>query len=584
MSAGTARAMTATPNTFQVVAGSASSSRPSLTTKLDELFNASSSEADYGSCLLDLMVGLSDAKAGSIVEQQGEAVALWARCGGAQPAELRVITSAAAVGYAHVAPALAPARAGSAGLIIVPLAPRTGQAAAAILELGAERAPFALALALERLELLSAVHRGHIAHHGRADEHAALMQRLVGAGSSAQRLQGFADGASERLGGAPLAVARVYGWRIGQLRLAKQSTVAGTSAVASAVRIAVGQRLDGKAGASGDGWLVAVARDGQRVVGALAVQRPTDAATSDLLAHRLDRLAEAAAPYFDASARASTMAERWVHLSADPKRRQYALAVAGGIALMLVCPMPDRVAAPFRLEAIEHRTVTAPYDGQLETVLVKANDSVTSGQTVLAKLATRELDLTLASNEAIRASALTERAIAQNAQKPAEARAAELKAMKAEAEIAITKFRKGLAEVKSPIDGTVVKADVQRQAGSVVSRGQVLFEISDPRALAVDILVPDEEIGRIVVGQAGVLSPAAEPGASYGFKIDRVHPASEMVGTRTVFRVRATLDGAAPSRLKTGMEGAARVHTGYAPFGWLMIRDVVNAVRRWLWI
>jgi len=51
-----------------------------------------------------------------------------------------------------------------------------------------------------------------------------------------------------------------------------------------------------------------------------------------------------------------------------------------------------------------------------------------------------------------------------------------------------------------------------------------------------------------------------------------------------VFRARAFFDGPLAPRLKTGMEGAARVNAGYAPFGWLMIRDAVNAARSWLWI
>jgi hypothetical protein len=62
-----------------------------------------------------------------------------------------------------------------------------------------------------------------------------------------------------------------------------------------------------------------------------------------------------------------------------------------------------------------------------------------------------------------------------------------------------------------------------------------------------------------------------------------------MVGTRTVFRSHAVFDGPLSPRLKTGMGGAARVHTGYAPFRWLMIRDTVNAAavgcgfyERWL--
>ncbi|MDZ4843340.1 MAG: HlyD family efflux transporter periplasmic adaptor subunit [Hyphomicrobium aestuarii] len=599
--------------------------RPTLSVKLDELASARVGDPRYGGILLDLMTGVADAKAGviaevaagdgtmgaiggeAIVASKGDTVVL-ASAGGAAVPIADTIRRAVAVGHAH----MLTSSVGIAGAIAVPLVAVPGRIAAAILELGTERAPFALALALERLELLAAVHRANAERVGGAAsiELAAIVQRLVGRGTVPSRAQAFADAARDHmngagsggLGGEPgaaFAFAAISGRRVARLTLAGQRQIANTSATAFALRsqikVAIARQLDGAVArsseaASQDGssvsgqWTVALIRDGARILGALAAPTPADPAQRDLVAHRLDRLADAASPYVDAGGRAPSLSERWSLLSADPQRRRYALLSMAATGLVLAMPLPDRVAAPFRLEAVETRTVTAPYDGQLEAVLVKANDKVTAGQTVLARLATREIDLSLSTNEANRASAMTERAIAQTAQKPAEARAAELKAQKADAEIALLTFRRSLAEVKSPIDGTVVKADVQRQAGSVVSRGQVLFEVADPRALAADILIPDEDIVRIEAGQPGILSPAAEPGAAYPFRIERVHPSSETVGTRTVFRARAVFDGPLAPRLKTGMEGAARVHTGYAPFGWLMIRDAVNAARRWLWI
>lgn len=98
-----------------------------------------------------------------------------------------------------------------------------------------------------------------------------------------------------------------------------------------------------------------------------------------------------------------------------------------------------------------------------------------------------------------------------------------------------------------PFETIVVKADVQRQAGSV-------------------------------------LSPAAEPGASYEFRIERIYPVAEAAGQRNAFRVRARFDGPVSDRLKPCMEGAARIRVGTAPLGWLMVRDMVEAVRRWLWV
>lgn len=564
--------------------------RPALSLKLESLSAMPPASPSYFGLLLDLMIGLADARAGVIVRlgQSGREPHVLATAGGAQLVDSLEASRVAAVGHAH----LLQGSGDQERWIAVPLAALEGGVEVALLDPGAERVPFALALALERLELLAAVHRANLRDGGTLPE-MAVVQRLARRGSPATRMQGFADAAIEHLGAAALVVGRVNGGRVSRVVFARRAAVAGTSAMASAVRAAIGRRLDEAASPHGaqqlagqveDAWIVSLVRDGSQTIGAIAFSPPADGESRDLLVHRADRLADAAGPWFAAGARGQTINERWAEIAADP-RRNAAMAVGLILGASLLCvPLPDRVSTPFRLEALENRTVTAPFDGQLEVVFARPNDRVSASATVLAKLATRELDMMLASHEASRASALAERAIAQQAQKPSEARAAELKVQKADAEIAITKFRKSLAEIKSPIDGTVVKADVQRQAGSVVSRGQVLFEVADPRALAVDLLVPDEDIARIAAGQTGVLSPAAEPGASYAFRVERIHPVSEQVGTRTVFRVRATLEGERPARLKTGMEGAARVHTGWAPAGWLMVRDVVNTARRWFWV
>lgn len=564
--------------------------RPALSLKLDALSAMPPADPGYFGLLLDLMIGLADARAGVIarIGRSGCEPHVMATAGGAQLVDPLEASRAATVGHAHLVQG-----SGDQGRrIAVPLAAFEGDMAVAMLDPGAERAPFALALALERLELLAAVHRANLKDGGALPE-MAVVQCLARRGAPAVRTQGFADAAMEYLGAAALAVGRVNGGRVSRVAFARHAAVAGTSAMASAVRAAIGRRLDEAAPPHGvqqlagrveDAWIVSLIHDGSRTVGAIAFTPPADAVSRDLLVRRAGRLAEVAGPWFAAGARGQTINERWAEIAADPRRKAAIVVCLIVGASLLAVPLPDRVATPFRLEALENRTVTAPFDGQLEVVHVKPNDRVAAGATVLAKLATRELDMILASHEASRASALAERAIAQQAQKPSEARAAELKVQKADAEIAITKFRKSLAEIKSPIDGTVVKADVQRQAGSVVSRGQVLFEVADPRALEVDLLVPDEDIARIAAGQTGVLSPAAEPGASYAFRVERIHPVSEQVGSRTVFRVRATLEGERPARLKTGMEGAARVHTGWAPAGWLMVRDIVYTVRRWLWV
>lgn len=607
---------TAAPTTVAVA-----SSRPSLSSSLDALGQAIGDDVSYDRQLLALMVGLADAAAGAILEAD-DAIVIRAQTADDAAVPLPdadVIHAAATKGHAHLLdrPQLGDG-AVRAPAIVVPVVARRGRSAVAILTLATAGTPFSRALALERLELLSAAHRAHMGVGGSAGGRGAgasvdvaLVAALVGAGSPKLRARAFVDQLQKHLCliGAPAAstvgLARVDGARVRLVALSGQSDMARTSTLVADLRAqitdAIGAAVDAAPapgvsgqGDNGSGPAVRerryaravtslVSSDGG-VVGAITVTGlgvGTDVARIET---ELRRVADAIGPALLASERARTFAEHRAAFATDKRRSAWLIAAGCGAMVALALPMPERAAAPFRMEALEKRTITAPFDGQLDSVSVRVNDTVKAGTTVLAKMSTRELDLTLAANEAVRASALSERATAQQALKPAEAKAADLKAERAAADIAVTRFRKSLAEVKAPIDGIVVKADVQRQAGSVLSRGQVMFEIADPRTLVADILVPDEEIVRIAVGQTGVLSPAAEPGASYEFRIERIYPVAEAAGQRNVFRVRARFDGPVSDRLKPGMEGAARIRVGTAPVGWLMVRDMVEAVRRWLWV
>lgn len=159
-----------------------------------------------------------------------------------------------------------------------------------------------------------------------------------------------------------------------------------------------------------------------------------------------------------------------------------------------------------------------------------------------------------------------------------------LAARRAEAQVGLLEYRLGLADIRAPVDGTIVAGDLRRSLGQPVTRGQVLFEIALPGPLRGEVLVLDEHVPMVAPGQRVRLSPAAEPGHVRIGTVLRVRPMAEVVQGRNVFRVITTLDGAEQDGLRPGMEGWARIET--APSSWLMwlLRDPVRWVRRQFWI
>ncbi len=258
-----------------------------------------------------------------------------------------------------------------------------------------------------------------------------------------------------------------------------------------------------------------------------------------------------------------------------------AAAVIGGLALL---PRPAEVPAPFVLQPERARSVTAPFDGILEASAAQPGDAVQAGVTPLARLNTREVELELAAARARAANDRREAAIARAAGEPAKEQIALLAARRAEAQVGLLEYRLGLADIRAPVDGTIVAGDLRRSLGQPVTRGQVLFEIALPGPLRGEVLVLDEHVPMVAPGQRVRLSPAAEPGNVRIGEVLRVRPMAEVVQGRNVFRVITTLDAEAQDGLRPGMEGWARIET--APSSWLawLLRDPVRWIRRQFWI
>jgi len=238
--------------------------------------------------------------------------------------------------------------------------------------------------------------------------------------------------------------------------------------------------------------------------------------------------------------------------------------------------------APFVLEATYQQVVPAPFDGYIKNVEVEIGDVVDGGSSVLAALDTAELRLSLAAAKAEKTGYLKQAAAAMRDGETAQAQIARADADKVQAQIELLEYQIGQASLVSQISGVVVKGHLKREIGAPVKTGDVLFEVCPLEALRAQLMIPEDEIYDIKVGQKGYLATASYPSQRIEFRVERINPIAEVVNQRNVFKVRVELLETYPW-MRPGMEGVARVSVGKRRYVWIWTRKIVNWIRMKLW-
>ena len=242
-----------------------------------------------------------------------------------------------------------------------------------------------------------------------------------------------------------------------------------------------------------------------------------------------------------------------------------------------------RVKSSFVLEATYQQVVPAPFDGFIESVEVEIGNSVEAGKTLLAKLETTDLELDLGQAQAKKNSLEKQAQAYRNDNKTAEALIADEQANEVEAQIQYLEYQISQASLISPMSGVVVKGDLKRQIGAPVKIGDVLFEVCPLEALRAQLLVPEDQIFDIQVGQEGELALVSYPGRKIKFVVERINPIAQVEDQRNIFKVRVQLQETYPG-MRPGMEGIAKVTIGKRKYAWIWSRKIVNWVRMKLWL
>ncbi len=239
--------------------------------------------------------------------------------------------------------------------------------------------------------------------------------------------------------------------------------------------------------------------------------------------------------------------------------------------------------APFVLETVEQQVIPAPFDGYLKAVMVDVGQTVQKDDSILATLDTAELRLQLAAAQADRAGYLKQVSAAMRDNETAQAQIAQANADKVQAQIDLLEYQISQSQITTPLGGVVVKGDLKRQVGAPVRTGDILFEVCPLESIRAQLLIPDDLVLYMQVGQEGRLATASYPDKRIRFIIERIDPMAEVVNQRNVFKVRARLTETYPW-MRPGMEGVAKVEVGKKHYVWIWTRKLTNWLRMKLWL
>jgi multidrug efflux pump subunit AcrA (membrane-fusion protein) len=277
------------------------------------------------------------------------------------------------------------------------------------------------------------------------------------------------------------------------------------------------------------------------------------------------------------------------------------------LALVLV-PWNYRVSGKGRMMPIVRRGVFAPNDGEVINLVAKSGDEVEAGE-LLVELKNEELRANLLKQKSLLAekkqtalaieSRLNEREIIQNRAQEIELRGqlqqTREEIIGAQQQVEVMSREVESLRVCSPIAGVVATFRLEELLRArPVKRGELLLEVMDTtRAWRLEVDVPENRIGHIIEAQqklnqerlpvSYMLATATE--STYDGTLESLSNrsvASESEGT--VVPVYVALADPSPPAPRIGAEVKAKIDCGKASLGYVLFGDVVEFLRKYLWL
>ena len=159
------------------------------------------------------------------------------------------------------------------------------------------------------------------------------------------------------------------------------------------------------------------------------------------------------------------------------------------------------------------------------------------------------------------------------------------KAEEAQSQLALVRQQQSRTRLIAPIDGVVIKGDLNQALGAPVQRGEALLTLAPIEQYRLIIEVDERDIDAIAPGQQGRLVLSSQPTEALAITVERVTPVSSARDGHNVFEVEARLRTTA-NGLRPGMLGVAKIDAGRRSRAWIWSHRIVDSLRLawWTWV
>lgn len=265
--------------------------------------------------------------------------------------------------------------------------------------------------------------------------------------------------------------------------------------------------------------------------------------------------------------------------------RRPRIMLSGAALALLVCPVRLTVLAPGELVAVDPAVIRAPLDGVLAQVHVRPNQVVKAGDLLFsfdeAPIAAR-LEV---ARQSLATAEAEYRQLAQLALSDARSKAqmASLLGKVAEKQ-AETNFLAGQferARVLAPVDGVALLDDPGELIGKPVQTGERILRVANPEAKEIEAWIPIGDAIPLPEQAAVDLFLSASPLSSDSGRVRYLaHDAVPRPDGAYAYRLRASLRETTDHRI--GMKGTAKVHGGWVPLIYWVMRRPIASIRQFL--
>lgn len=256
--------------------------------------------------------------------------------------------------------------------------------------------------------------------------------------------------------------------------------------------------------------------------------------------------------------------------------------------LILLCPMRLTVLVPAELVPANPAVIRSPIEGVIDEIFVKPNQQVEDGQ-LLFKLDLTNLvsRLNVADQETqIAASEYRQSAIQSlsDAKSRAQLVPQESKAAQRKVEADYLKEMVAKAQIKSPRNGVVLFDDPSEWIGKPLVAGEKVMVVATEGDIEIEAWVPLSDAIKMPENAPVVLYLNATPFSPVDGKMRYIgHEALQRPDGSYAYRLRAKLNPG-EGGVRVGLKGTGKISGQFVPFGYLIFRKPIGALRQFLGI